>query len=46
MNNKLKRTDFFENFKLSMTLNEIFVIVVHDWSKTKHTITHALVDMF
>ena len=30
MNNKLKRTDFFENFKLSTTLNEIFVVVVHD----------------
>ena len=29
MNNKLKRTDFFENFKLSTTLNEIFVVVVH-----------------
>ena len=24
--NKLKRTDFFENFKLSTTLNEIFVV--------------------
>ena len=46
MNNKLKRTDFFENFKLSTTLNEIFVVVVHDRWKTQHIITHALVDMF
>ena len=49
MNNKLKRTDFFENFtELSTTLNEIliFVVVVHDRWKTQHTITHALVDMF
>ena len=41
MNNKLKRTDFFENYKLSTTLNEIFVVVGHDWWKTQHTITYA-----
>ena len=46
MNNKLKRTDFFENFKLSTTLNEIFVVVVQNRWKTQHTITDALVDMF
>ena len=41
MNSKVKTTDFFENFKLSTTLNEIFVVVVQDRWKTQHTITHA-----